>query len=217
VRLMLGLAGTHNTGKTTLAKEFAQKRDIPVVLTSASQVYHSLGMDPAADYSIEQRIGAQKTILHAFTRQYAHAAQKTPLFIADRTPLDLISYMLADIQRATVLDAPRLGELITGYVDECYEVLNRFFSTVLVVQPGIPLQPNREGKAGACPAFMEHQNMILRGSLNDDRCQVRGFLIPKGVTDLQQRVKCIDNAYINAFQRQTEAVANLRAEGAMLH
>lgn len=214
---MIGLSGTHGSGKTTLAEAFGRKSHVPVVLTSASGVYHSLGLDPAADYPVEVRLGAQAAILHAFTRQYSHAQDKNPVFIADRTPLDLISYMLADIQRATVLENPGAQAMVMQYIEDCYGVLNRFFSAVLIVQPGIPLQPGREGKAGACPAFMAHQNALLKGLLNDDRVKTRGYLMPTTVLDLDDRVKCVENAYLNAFRRQTEQVEVHKASGGMLH
>lgn len=213
---MIGLTGAQGTGKTTLAKAFAQKQDIPVILTSTTQVMHSLGLDPAADYPLATRIASQRAILHAFERQYAHAQEVSPVFISDRTPLDLIAYMLADIQRTTVLDEPELAKLVTDYVTDCYAALNRFFATVLIVQPGLPIQRGREGKADACPAYMEHFNMIAKGSLNDDRCKVRGYLIPKAVLDLDARVKCVGNGYANAFERHTQEAAVLQAAG-MIH
>lgn len=214
---MIGLSGTHGTGKTTLARAFAQKQDIPVVLTTASGVMHSLGLDPAADYPIDIRIGAQEAILHAFEKQYADATRRTPLFIADRTPLDLASYILADVQRATLLARPEVARLVTIYVQKCFVSLNRWFSTVLLVQPGIQIEPGREGKAGACEAFMEHQNTLLRGLIGDTRSEVKGYVIPRTVTDLDERIKCVGNAFSAAFQHQTAAVQLHKAAGGHVH
>jgi predicted ATPase len=213
---MIGLSGTQRTGKTTLARAFAEKQDIPVVLTTASGVYHSLGLDPARDYPIHIRLGAQEAVLLAFEKQYAAATAKTPLFITDRTPLDLASYMLADVQRSTFATDTGVALLVTDYVERCFASLNRWFSTVLLVQPGISTV-NEEGKALACPAFMEHQNSLLRGLLADERSKVRGFVIGRQFTGLDDRVKCVGNAVMAAFERHTMQIEQHKAAGGKLH
>ena len=67
---MIGLTGAHRTGKTTLAKEYGIANDIPVVLTSASKVFHDMGLSPQEDYPIDIRMTIQENILKSFAEQY---------------------------------------------------------------------------------------------------------------------------------------------------
>ena len=46
---MIGLVGSHRTGKTTLARAFAEDSGIPFVETSTAEVFRRLGYDPKVD------------------------------------------------------------------------------------------------------------------------------------------------------------------------
>lgn len=210
---MIGLCGAHRVGKTTLAQAFAQQQDIPFVRTSATEVFNALGKDPKAEYSIEERLGIQEAILHAFERQYADAQNRSMAFIADRTPIDLASYMLADVQRSTFAGKPELAKMVTDYVDRCINSANRWFSTIVLVQPGITLI-EESGKAPACPAYIEHINALQTGLLLDERLTVRHYMIPRGYTDLQDRIDSVVNAVSHAVK---QTCAMRIATGAPVH
>jgi predicted ATPase len=196
---MIGLTGANDTGKTTLAKAFAQAKDIPFVQTSGSAVFKMLGLDPSKDYPIEERLAIQEAILQAFEIQYADATARTPLWISDRTPIDLASYMLADVSRETLAGKPGLARMIDDYKKRCIASANRFFSVVVLVQPGIPLTQNRPGKAPSCPAFMEHLNHLQFGLMKDESVHFKNFYIPRRYTELSQRVECLTNAVSSAI------------------
>lgn len=190
---MLGLSGSHRTGKTTLAEAFARKHDFLFVRTSASEVFAQMGLDPKAEYPIEQRLVIQTMLLGVFEKQYEKASRERSLWIADRTPIDLAAYMLADVQRGTTQHNPKLGRMVDDYVARCYEVAQRHFSLVLLIPPGIPLR-DEPGKAQACPAYVEHIHLLQTGLLCDERCKVRSYRLPRYVTDLDERVDCIEQA-----------------------
>lgn len=197
---MIGLSGAHRTGKTTLAMRFAQEQDIPFIRTSASEVYRQCGMDPAVDYPIGFRVSVQEAILHTFERQYAEAQKLSKLWIADRTPIDLASYMLADIQRATVAEQPVLANHINDYVQRCLKATNRWFGIVVLVQPGIATV-NAEGKALACPAFMEHLNQLQMGLMMDERLGSRHYFIPRRYVALSERMQALTHAARSAVEQ----------------
>jgi predicted ATPase len=191
---MIGLTGANGTGKTTLAKKFAQEMDIPFVQTSASGVFKLLGLDPSKEYPIQMRLAIQEAILSAFEAQWSEAHRRTPLWISDRTPIDLASYMLADVQRDTIAHDPEFGSMINDYAKRCIESANRWFSTIFLVQPGIPVPIEREGKAKSCPAYMEHLNALALGLMKHEAVAFKNFYIPRRHTDLDTRVLCIANA-----------------------
>jgi len=203
---MLGLSGSHRTGKTTLAMEFAKRYDIPFVQTSASAVFELLGKDPKVDYPIEQRIAIQEAILYAFERQYAAAAKMAPLWISDRTPIDLASYMLADVQRETLAGNPAAAQHLLDYVERCLTATNQWFSTVVLVQPGIALV-EAPGKAPCCPVNIEHLNALQAGLLLNEKLHARHFVIPRRYTELESRVQAVASATVNALNRHKEQMA----------
>lgn len=213
---MIGLTGAHRTGKTTLAEAFAQAVGIAFVRTSGSEVFRIIGRDPKAEYPIEERIAIQEGILYAFEKQYAHAASVSPVFVADRCPIDLAGYMLADVQRSTLAGDPDVAVMVNDYVRRCLESTNRWFGTVVLVQPGIALV-EAEGKAPACLAFMEHLNALQAGLLVDERFESLHFMMPRRVTNLAQRVEALRNASLSALQSTAQMHCQLAKAGIQQH
>lgn len=188
---MIGLSGPNGTGKSTLAQAFAKEEQIPFVATSASEVFRRMDLDPKADYPFEIRMLMQETLLMVFERQYEEAAKLSSLFITDRTPIDLASYLLADVQRSSLVESPEMARQVTEYVAKCFKSSSRFFSTIILVQPGIQTDLIREGKAPSCPAYQEHLNTIQLGLLCDERNMGQRYVIPRRVTDLAKRVDAV--------------------------
>lgn len=190
---MIGLCGAHRTGKSTLARAFAEREGIPFVQTSISAVYQAAGLHPADECSIEQRIAIQETILETLCKQYVQARKLSSLFIADRTPIDIASYMLADVGRQATAENRELGDLLTDYTDRCLKLAGEHFAVVVQVQPGLPLQA-AELKGAMCPAYIEHLNTVQIGLMADERSRVRSYAIPRSVTDLDARVGALTKA-----------------------
>jgi hypothetical protein len=201
---MIGLTGAQRVGKSTLAQRFALEADIPFVATTASGVFESLDLDPKVEYPISIRLMVQEVILKTFERQYEEAARQSRVFITDRTPVDLASYMLADISRGAMTDqTPEMAGLVNDYVGRCLASTARFFAVVVQVQPGIPLV-EAPGKAPACPAYMEHLNAIQLGLLTDERNLVRRFQMPRHVLDIDERVAALRKVVSVCIESQVE-------------
>jgi predicted ATPase len=213
---VIGLSGPHRVGKTTLAQAFAQKCEIPFVRTSATEVFAMIGKDPKADYPIEERIAIQEAILYAFERQYAEARSRAEVWISDRTPIDLASFMMADIQRSTFDGSPELAAMVNDYVKRCIDATNLWFSVVVLVQPGI-VTVEAEGKAPACPAYMEHLNSLQLGLLLHEKLESRHFLIPRRFTSLEHRVESLKNATVAANESYRLSACRRKASGILLH
>lgn len=213
---MIGLCGSHRVGKSTLAQAFAERTEIPFVQTSASQVFALLGKDPKVDYPIEERIAIQEALLYAFERQFEAARKVTDIFITDRTPIDLASYLISDVQRGTFADEPGLSKMVNDYTQRCLEATNQWFATVILVQPGITLV-EASGKAPCCPSYIEHLNLIQSGLLIDERLLSRHYVIPRRYTDLEDRVKCVKGAAEHAVLGQGRLHCQLAAAGIALH
>lgn len=195
---MIGLTGPNGTGKTTLANAFAKERGIPCVETSASAVFKRMGLDPKADYPFEMRLAIQEMLLGVFCQQYKTAAAKSSLFVTDRTPIDLASYLLADVQRETVFGNDNANQATIRYVDSCLAAATHYFSVIVLVQPGIQLA-EREGKAPQCPSYMAHLNAVQLGLMCDERFHGKAESLPRAATDLTERVRLLTLAASGAI------------------
>lgn len=182
---MIGLLGSHRTGKTTLARALSERMGIPFVQTGVTATYNRIGLDPAVHYPLDVRLYIQNEILTDLKTLYAQAPVGG--FVTDRTPLDLAMYTLADVVR----DAP-IGQeqMVLDYVGRCFDVTNRYLSIVVLVQPGIELVP-APGKAALNRAYIEHLNAIASGLLVDKRNATQYCAIPRFVTNLDDRIEAV--------------------------
>lgn len=183
---MIGLAGAQRTGKTTLAGAFAEESGVPALRTTVSGVFAELGLDPKVDYPLALRLDVQRRILDRLERQYRSV--DGGIFVADRTPIDLMAYTLADIQRANV--PSELEGVIERYLDDCVEISNAVFSILVVVQPGIK-PVDASGKAPATYAYTEHINGLVMGLAVSEAIQSAHYYIPREMVELEQRVECL--------------------------
>lgn len=200
-----GLLGAHRTGKTTLAKAFSAATEIPFVQTSTSEIMKQHDMDPKKDYSMVERLWIQNKILDALDQTYREAPRT---FITDRTPLDAAAYLLADVTR----EGSCFDHKVEEYVQRCIAMTNEHFSTLVLVQPAIPLV-DEPGKAPANPAYIEHINQIAQGLANDERVLSKYFFIPRRHTDLDARVACVKFAINRAREKHGIETEDFFANG----
>lgn len=177
----IGLCGAHRVGKTTLALAVSQAADIPFLKTHTSQVFAKHGLDPAKPMPFHTRLSIQQEILTAGEEIWTQASGR---FITDRTPLDMAAYTLADIQGTTEVDSSAL----LGYLHSCIEKTNQFFSTLIIVPPGIPLvlEP---GKAALHAAYIEHIHTVIVGLCHAPNITARVSQMNRSILSLEDRVK----------------------------
>lgn len=210
--MTIALTGAHRCGKTTLAKAYAEKHGVKFVATTASAVFARMGLDPAKTYDFSTRLLVQGEILKEFDAIWGeHSLEPT---ITDRCPIDLLGYTMAEAIGESVKkkDQARFEQ----YVHDCFAVLNKRFSIVVLVQPGIPIV-KAKGKAALNQAYIEHISSLMFGLMMDERTKVAHYYIRRGMTDLEERVAALENAVGKteyAFQRETLAYC---ANGGVFH
>lgn len=177
----VGMCGAHRTGKTTLAMELATLTGKQFVRTRVTEIFKQHGLHAAQEMDFETRLEIQYRILEACENDWLSA---TGDFITDRTPVDFLAYTLGDIQGKTKVRY----EDLERYVDRCFELSNRLFHTLIILQPGIPLT-EAEGKAALNKAYIEHINSLIIGLCHDQRVQSRIITLERGVTELEERVR----------------------------
>lgn len=203
------LVGPHRSGKTTLAQAYSDKTGVPFLKTGASQVFQEMGLDPKVDYPMETRLEIQKRILESFEQQ-CRSQSNGGLFITDRTPIDFAAYTLADCQRSNIPD--HLHKAVEKYVDTCIDVANKLFSVLIIVQPGIPLVEDPT-KAPANVPYIEHLSHLMMGILVSEKVLVDHFYIPRRMTDLEERVCCVESAVNRACEKVAEYRQRMEQQG----
>jgi hypothetical protein len=209
--MTVGLCGAHRTGKTTLARAYAQKRGIPFVETSVSAIWHSLGYDPAKEYDFATRLTVQEEILKRVDAVYAKYAGLD--FITDRTPLDMAAYTLGDAigDRVPADCQVRLAQ----YVNNCFDVTNRRFGMVLLIQPGIPLV-DEPGKAAMNVGYIEHLNSLIFGLTVDERLTSLHYYMPRAILKPDDRLAALESSVDRAKGKVIADLIDAKASGKVL-
>lgn len=194
--MTVALCGAHRVGKSTLAREYAKKHGWKFAETSVSAIFRELGHDPAESFDFRTRLTIQEQILIRLNKFYRDTQGNS--VITDRSPIDMLAYTMAEAIGEAV--SPADQKRFKAYANSCFEVTNKWFSSILVVQPGITLV-YEEGKAALNEAYIEHLNSLIIGLCNDERLNVPHFYIPRSRTDMQERIKSVDVANQRGLER----------------
>lgn len=184
--MKIGLCGAHRVGKTTLAKAFADASGMRFVETRVSSILESIGLNPKVQYSFEQRLEAQILILKKLKVHWEAYIS----CIMDRTPIDVLAYMEADVLR----NFPNNKEIETLYMEyrkDCLDWACRF-DKIILIQPGIPIVEDDTSAPGVLP-YMEHLNSLMFGYVADLSLsgKLNASVLERDVLDLNQRVDFI--------------------------
>lgn len=159
--MRIGLCGSHRSGKSTLARLFAEVNDVPMIASSVSSIALRYDFDMDKDRrDVPAYREMQEVILNTLEKSF----RDQPIFVSDRTPLDAAAYLLADMQANT--GSPIFQEGVLQYVDRALRLTNELFDAVLLVPPGIDFEP-MDGKPGGNLAYQEHHHLIVRGLMGD--------------------------------------------------
>lgn len=177
--MAFGFSGAHRTGKTTLAKKVAEDLGYFFHDASVSKIVKELGMNAVGDLPMEQRIEAQEFLLKRYRQDLANAPR--PL-VTDRTPLDMIGYMLGEVTMHNTSAA--VGERIQAYVDDCISATITHFDTVLIVGP-LTAYAVEDGKPPLNRAYQSLVQCLIEGSARQVSRLVNLYRIE--ASDFEQR------------------------------
>ena len=185
--MMIGLIGAHRTGKTTLAKHVESGvPSIKAITVNLGKAQSILGFDSAKqDYTFKERRTIQDGLLNYMAELYKESAIHYENVIFDRTPLDLIGYTIS-LANSNVLDQE--DEVwLEDFIRNCNLLTEFYLDKLFLVQPGIDLITDNTTSAPAQKGYIEHLNYIYAGVITQINYRTRAFIIPRQVTDLDDR------------------------------
>lgn len=188
---MMGLIGAHRVGKTTLMNQLA-KGPFEAVPISINKMQRNRGYDSSnQNYSFEDRMIIQRHLLDDFNdflykrlnRPRPAVIRSYGVMVTDRTPLDLIGYtLLALVDPIT----PAQGEDLMKYINDCIELTNKYFTDLILIQPGIELIP--DPKSAPCDEDMIAKlNGIYMMYMLNSQVTANKCIMPPELTDLTDR------------------------------
>jgi len=187
----IGLAGTHRSGKTTMAKAFAEDYGCDFVTISMTQIMADMGLEPADIQDVKTRLKVQHKAVEACDRVFT--GRKTA-FISDRTPIDVAAYTLGDAVQGfygTEHDAE-----VLKLIDDCIDITNMAFAGVLYVPPSPKIKYVMEaGKPRPDDAYQAHIDVLVAGLMNKPELTVETWFLRKECHEPEKRAKVLEEFY----------------------
>ena len=182
--MRISIIGGHRTGKTTLARALGQKLGIDYVPGGCAPVFDAMCLSPTDNLTFTQRLAVQHEILGIYHSKVSERSS----FITDRSPLDFIAYLLADLDTERAMALTEEDEsVILGYIEQCLHSVSSTLDVVVLVMPGIPVVESNSSAACKQPFIEKISALIYSYALNGDH-SAKVILIPRELTDLEQRV-----------------------------
>lgn len=163
---LIGLSGTHGSGKTTLIEAFEGKAVI--VKTSISDIYKQAGLTPRLPMSLDQRLSIQEKILQQLLSEWVqpiadNTGEGPQIVLTDRTPADFIGYLLCEISGYGELTEAQNNQ-VKSYVDRCLKVME-MFDAIIHVPIGLPIVSRDKISAVDSIGYRTHLDMVIKGAL----------------------------------------------------
>ena len=160
--MLFGLVGASRNGKTTLAKAIAEELGIEFLPSSITATGLKYGFDTVANLDLEQRMILQTHLLEDHIEMLQ--ASPRPL-ILDRTPIDMIGYLMAEFGMHSHLDASdEVLQAAEQYKTLCLQVTVTFYDFLFVIGQ-LPNYEAAPGKPVLNRAYQTHTQLIMEGAL----------------------------------------------------
>mgnify|MGYP003647445840 CR=1 FL=1 len=201
--LGVGLTGAHRTGKTTTAIAVAEGNGIPFLGSIGTDLAREMRIDFSKPIDFDTRLAYQEARIAMFDAAYK---LQNSLFVADRTPLDLAAYLLADVP--TDLSDQGVIERVDAYVQRCFDMTNTYFRHITFFQPALPYV-DEPGKPPNNSAYQEKIHILALGLTVDRRNYRRVDFLPFDMLNLGQRVNFVSTKAQKAMSSYAAKIRNL--------
>lgn len=118
--MRIALTGAHGVGKTTLARQLAEKYNLEIIPECARELLDSAGWDWHS-LNITERLMLEASIARTYRSYFAQIEDN---WVSDRTPLDVIAYTEVLCPMEKLQGDPVLHRLRRRIMVDCYEMMN---------------------------------------------------------------------------------------------
>lgn len=184
--MIYGLTGASCSGKTTLEIQLSQKLGIPFVPTKITELASELKLpSPVSNLNLMERMNVQFRLMHGMKIFLDNLT--TPCII-DRTPIDLIAYMFAEINMHSLADKPAgIDDCLVDFYHSCIELTTKHISS-LDYLTNYELDTKRPPTG---EAYQLHCQLLIKGAMSQLSFEgVVAKCLPPD-TPLEERVKLI--------------------------
>ena len=192
---MLGLTGSHRSGKSTLAKAVAKEMNVNFMEhNAAGNILKGMNLSLNENWTLHDRFEFQVKLLDAF--EEALKGQKES-FISDRTPIDIAAYMYCEVQKA----GDAMGSLdgdIEDLLKRAYEITNRFYGCVVHVPVALPYIAV-EGKPLPLISYQKQHGFISTGMMMTQELKIPVYFMAEEVLSMRKRIDYIFQSYRDAL------------------
>jgi hypothetical protein len=185
--MIIGLAGTHRSGKSTLARAVSARHGIAYYDGSFGRIAKTFGYNAVAAMTPYERVTMQFAVLERFASELDASG---PRVITDRTPIDMLAYMMAEIGMHAGLDEGT-SHAIVRYRERCIATTRELFGAVFLLQP-LPTYVAEDGKPSGDPAYQMHIQTLIEGGLFALRHGVD--VMPIDALSREQRIRDVEVA-----------------------
>ena len=160
--MLYALSGSHRCGKSTLAKGLAESCGLTYVPIKTTEVALKHGYNPVAPMTLETRIGLQVILLDEYMSTIAGCPRPA---IVDRSPLDHLAYLLAEIHMQSHNEVPHLMiEKLMKLIEATTSTLSHHIDMVIYLHP-LPTYEVDPTKPAPNRLYQYHYASVLRGMI----------------------------------------------------
>jgi AAA+ ATPase superfamily predicted ATPase len=195
---LVGFSGAHRSGKTTTAIEVAKKLDVEYInanVRNSVEVWTSFS--PSDYMTFGERIQVQEFILNDMERLLEkNRLDRFSSFIIDRTPIDILAYLLTNIDNTTSSIFDSRGQ---DLIERCLDLSSKYFTHFVVIPASIPFVrgDNKSGKVYDSRMYQESLTNMIAGTYyryiermsSENRKTL--IIVPDELVDLSMRVDFI--------------------------
>lgn len=184
--MIYGLCGSSGTGKSTTAGMVGERLNMPFIPTSITEMAQKAGYNAVGAMTLSQRLDLQEKLADQFEALLKSIDGNA---ILDRTPVDMLGYMLGEVhmqshESLTEDEMTRLGALIT----RCKRMTALYFDHIFLMSV-LPFYEVAETRPAMNIPYQYHSQMLMTGMLIDLGDRVNHSLLL--TTDLETRVDYI--------------------------
>lgn len=198
--MRIALCGAHRTGKTITASRLADDLGIPFISANVSKCSIWTSFTPSDNMTFAERFEVQDIILAEYTQHIQRSGLGNTDYIMDRSPMDILGYLLCNIDHTTsVLFDRRLEE----FIEKCITLSREYFDGFVMIQPGINfvVEPGKDNKVYNSRVYQEALTCSIMGALyrfyhklGDDKMLI---MIPESSRTIDDRICFIKSALLN--------------------